>query len=54
MKLGGWSSLCFLIYWRRLEKILPLAITRAWDARIREFAAAHGHSADVDTLSFDE
>ncbi|KAJ7112521.1 hypothetical protein C8R44DRAFT_547323, partial [Mycena epipterygia] len=30
MKLGGWSSLCFLIYWRRLEKILPLAITRAW------------------------
>ncbi|KAJ7108685.1 hypothetical protein C8R44DRAFT_585175, partial [Mycena epipterygia] len=31
MKLGGWSSLCFLIYWRRLEKILPLAITRAWD-----------------------
>ncbi|KAF7344088.1 hypothetical protein MVEN_01698500 [Mycena venus] len=54
MKLGGWSSLCFLIYWRRLEKILPLAITRAWDARIREFAAAHGHPADVDALSFDD
>ncbi|KAJ7112156.1 hypothetical protein C8R44DRAFT_538812, partial [Mycena epipterygia] len=29
MKLGGWTSLCFLIYWRRLEKILPLAIIRA-------------------------
>ncbi|KAJ7268867.1 DNA breaking-rejoining enzyme, partial [Mycena rebaudengoi] len=27
MKLGGWTSLYFLIYWRRLEKILPLAIT---------------------------
>ncbi|KAJ7090714.1 hypothetical protein C8R44DRAFT_835940 [Mycena epipterygia] len=34
MKLGGWTSLCFLIYWRRLEQILPLAITRAWDAHI--------------------
>jgi hypothetical protein len=31
MKLGGWTSLCFLIYWRRLELILPLAITCAWD-----------------------
>ncbi|KAJ7088427.1 hypothetical protein B0H15DRAFT_908530 [Mycena belliarum] len=48
MKLGGWSSLCFLIYWRRLERILPLAITRAWDARIAEFAAAHGHPSGGD------
>ncbi|KAJ7239269.1 hypothetical protein C8J57DRAFT_1452751 [Mycena rebaudengoi] len=53
MKLGGWSSLCFLIYWRRLQQILPLAITRAWDSRIGEFARTHGHAADADTLSFD-
>lgn len=43
MKLGGWSLLCFLIYWRCLEMILPLAITQAWDKHIAEFAAAHGH-----------
>ncbi|KAJ7648572.1 putative tyrosine recombinase [Mycena polygramma] len=54
MKLGGWTSLCFLIYWRRLAQILPLAITRAWDTRIAEFARAHGHSADIDALSFDD
>ncbi|KAJ7288617.1 hypothetical protein C8J57DRAFT_1047886, partial [Mycena rebaudengoi] len=53
MKLGGWSSLCFLIYWRRLEKILPLAITRAWDQRIREFASAHSLSFDIESLSID-
>lgn len=53
MKLGGWTSLCFLIYWRRLEQILPLAITRAWDARINEFARAHGHPVDSIVLSFD-
>ena len=52
MKLGGWSSLCFLIYWRRLEKILPLAITRAWDARIAEFAALHGHPPGGDAPIF--
>ncbi|KAJ3858055.1 hypothetical protein EV359DRAFT_2079, partial [Lentinula novae-zelandiae] len=22
MKIGGWTSLCFLIYWRRLEKVI--------------------------------
>ncbi|KAJ7455407.1 hypothetical protein FB451DRAFT_1277716 [Mycena latifolia] len=53
MKLGGWTSLCFLIYWRRLEQILPLAITRAWDARIAEFARTHGHPVDSSSLSFD-
>ncbi|KAJ7442310.1 hypothetical protein FB451DRAFT_1057640, partial [Mycena latifolia] len=53
MKLGGWTSLCFLIYWRRLEKILPEAITRAWDVHITEFARAHGHTMDVDTILFD-
>ncbi|KAJ7270219.1 hypothetical protein C8J57DRAFT_1226877 [Mycena rebaudengoi] len=54
MKLGGWSSLCFLIYWRRLEKILALAITRAWDARIRDFVVAHGHQHNVESLVLDE
>ncbi|KAJ7179988.1 hypothetical protein C8R43DRAFT_870738, partial [Mycena crocata] len=54
MKIGGWTSLCFLIYWRRLEKILPLAITRAWDAHIRQFAAAHGHSLDISDLEIAE
>ncbi|KAJ7245574.1 hypothetical protein C8J57DRAFT_1190911 [Mycena rebaudengoi] len=54
MKLGGWTSLCFLIYWRRLERILPLHITRAWDTRIREFARAHNHPLDTDVLSFDD
>ncbi|KAJ7263686.1 hypothetical protein B0H12DRAFT_1201254 [Mycena haematopus] len=53
MKLGGWTSLCFLIYWRRLAQILPLAITRAWDNRIREFATAHGHPVGTDSLSFE-
>ncbi|KAF5376497.1 hypothetical protein D9615_008662 [Tricholomella constricta] len=38
MKLGGWSSLCFLIYWRHLDFIVPAAITRSWAARRAEFA----------------
>ncbi|KAJ7243329.1 hypothetical protein C8J57DRAFT_1525784 [Mycena rebaudengoi] len=36
------------------ESILPMAIRRAWDDRIGEFATAHGHLADVDALCFDE
>jgi hypothetical protein len=27
---GGWTSLAFLIYWRRLEQILPMHITDAY------------------------
>jgi len=54
MKLGGWTSLCFLIYWRRLEQILPGRITKAWDTRIRQFAAVHGHPYDSVSLSFDD
>ncbi|KAJ7468087.1 hypothetical protein FB451DRAFT_1258048 [Mycena latifolia] len=53
MKLGCWSSLCFLIYWHRLEKILPLAITRAWDACIAEFTVSHGHPSGRDVALFD-
>jgi hypothetical protein len=52
MKLGGWTSLCFLIYWRRLELVLSSRIAKAWDSRIRDFALAHGHAYDSD-LSFD-
>lgn len=42
MKIGGWTSLCFLLYWRRLEQVLPAAIVRAWDAQIKGFATRHG------------
>ncbi|KAJ7035993.1 hypothetical protein C8F04DRAFT_1258353 [Mycena alexandri] len=54
MKLGGWTSLCFLIYWRRLEQILPQRITAAWAARIQAFASIHNHSYDTTALNFDE
>jgi hypothetical protein len=53
MKLSGWTSLCFLIYWRRLNCILPLNITRAWDTRIREFVRERNYPLDADALSFD-
>jgi hypothetical protein len=53
MKLGGWTSLCFLIYWRRLERIIPLAIARAWDKPIAEFAQSHGLASDASSLDFD-
>ncbi|KAJ7652865.1 DNA breaking-rejoining enzyme [Mycena polygramma] len=53
MKVGGWTSLRFLIYWRRLEEVIPLAITRAWDAQIRAFAAAHGIQHDVVNINLD-
>jgi hypothetical protein len=41
MKLGGWTSLCFLVYWRRLERVIPAAIARAWAEQQKEFARAH-------------
>ncbi|KAJ7673116.1 hypothetical protein DFH06DRAFT_1123855 [Mycena polygramma] len=53
MKLGGWTSLCFLIYWRRLETILPQRIIAAFASRIKDFAAANGHSLDSLELDFD-
>ncbi|KAF7330695.1 hypothetical protein MSAN_02447600 [Mycena sanguinolenta] len=31
--LGGWTSLAFLLYWRKLEHILPLNIGRAYDKK---------------------
>ncbi|KAF5372751.1 hypothetical protein D9615_010132 [Tricholomella constricta] len=38
MKLGGWTSLCFLLYWRRLDLLVPDAITRSWASRRLSFA----------------
>ncbi|KAF9022555.1 hypothetical protein BDZ89DRAFT_956497, partial [Hymenopellis radicata] len=36
-KVGRWSSLAFLIYWRKLESLLPVMITRSYStARISE------------------
>ncbi|KAF9044670.1 hypothetical protein BDP27DRAFT_1155655, partial [Rhodocollybia butyracea] len=35
MKIGGWTSLCFLIYWRRLEQVIPQAIARAMQSESR-------------------
>lgn len=46
MKLGGWSSLCFLLYWRRLELLIPSAIGRAWAAQQLEFARKNSISID--------
>ncbi|KAF9460608.1 hypothetical protein BDZ94DRAFT_1283875 [Collybia nuda] len=46
MKLGGWSSLCFLLYWRRLELLIPSAISRAWAAQQAEFAQKNSISID--------
>ncbi|KAJ7084922.1 hypothetical protein C8R44DRAFT_894032 [Mycena epipterygia] len=53
MKLGGWTSLCFLIYWRRLEQILPDRITSAWASRFKHFASSHGLPHDSGSLNFD-
>ncbi|KAF5386015.1 hypothetical protein D9615_002211 [Tricholomella constricta] len=41
MKLGGWSSLCFLTYWRRLNFLVPSAIIRTWEDNHRHFAEKH-------------
>lgn len=50
MKLGGWSSLCFLIYWRRLEQLIPTQIADTWARPIQDFAAAHGHPLDATSI----
>ncbi|KAJ7223029.1 hypothetical protein GGX14DRAFT_557595 [Mycena pura] len=41
MKIGGWSSTCFLIYWRRLEIVIPVALIRAWSTKQSAFASRH-------------
>jgi hypothetical protein len=52
MKLGGWTSLCFLVYWRRLERVIP-AIARAWADQQKEFAQSHNHPSELDVDSLD-
>ena len=27
---GGWTSLAFLLYWRRMEEILPMSTSKAY------------------------
>nr|GAT47473.1 DNA breaking-rejoining enzyme [Mycena chlorophos] len=48
MKIGGWSSNCFLIYWRKLESVLPPAISRALDKSFSAFCARNGFEDEVD------
>ena len=28
---GGWTSLAFLLYWRRMEEILPMSTSKAYN-----------------------
>ena len=42
MKLGGWTSLCFLIYWRKLELVIPSGIISArLRAELDRMATSH-------------
>ncbi|KAJ6592518.1 hypothetical protein B0H19DRAFT_916811, partial [Mycena capillaripes] len=50
MKVGGWTSRCFLIYWRRLEQVILIAITRAWNAQIKAFAQSQGLDNNIEDL----
>ncbi|KAJ7599466.1 DNA breaking-rejoining enzyme [Mycena floridula] len=39
--IGRWKSLAFLLYWRKIEEILPRSFSRSYDSsRIRELAVA--------------
>lgn len=46
-KLGGWTSLCFLLYWRRLQLIIPQDIAKAWSSKITSFASRNELSNEV-------
>ncbi|KAF7311173.1 hypothetical protein MKEN_01018500 [Mycena kentingensis (nom. inval.)] len=52
MKIGGWTLTCFLIYWRKLEKIIPLHISRAWTTTPDAFAKKHRLPNDVSDIQF--
>ncbi|KAJ3857521.1 hypothetical protein EV368DRAFT_30071 [Lentinula lateritia] len=54
MKIGGWTSLCFLIYWRRLEKVIPLAVAQAMqsESRMRAFASSYNLPFTTEDLEF--
>ena len=37
---GGWTSLAFLLYWRRMEEVLPMSTSKAYKkAHIDDLAA---------------
>lgn len=39
--IGRWKSLAFLLYWRKIEEVLPRAVSRSYEPnRIRNVAAA--------------
>ncbi|KAF8993471.1 hypothetical protein BDZ89DRAFT_1150524 [Hymenopellis radicata] len=50
MKIGGWSSMCFLIYWRRLEQIIPAALSRAWAQKRKDLTKVNGLQEDLEDL----
>jgi hypothetical protein len=31
---GGWTSLAFLLYWRRMEEIIPLSTSKAYNTSL--------------------
>ncbi|EAU89100.1 hypothetical protein CC1G_08508 [Coprinopsis cinerea okayama7 len=38
---GGWTSLAFLLYWRRVEEVLPMSTTRAYhESQLKNSLAA--------------
>ncbi|PPQ74199.1 hypothetical protein CVT24_012718 [Panaeolus cyanescens] len=55
-KTGGWSSLAFLLYWRRVEEIIPLCTSQAYakgdlqgvSRTMEQFRIAHGVARDAD------
>jgi len=54
---GGWTSLAFLIYWRRMEEILPMSTSKAYKQShvaelasiFEEFRIAHNISLNLIT-----
>ncbi|KAJ7159705.1 hypothetical protein C8R46DRAFT_1287259 [Mycena filopes] len=52
MKIGGWTSTCFLIYWRKLESVMLVALARAWSKHKAAFMAQHS-LVDEDDLEIE-
>ena len=57
MKLRGWTSLCFLLYWHHLELIVPLTITCAWASQqwafVKKISIANASFDSFSDMSFD-
>ncbi|KAI5822087.1 hypothetical protein K523DRAFT_318639 [Schizophyllum commune Tattone D] len=52
MQKGGWTSLCFLTYWRRLDLVIPTEIARAWSVLRDRFAHEHHIQADTTFMEY--